>query len=79
MRGYRFQFGMVHVWGTQAAEAVTLGDLEQLLEELRLLLPSTGSLLQQLLQEGPMLRSALLQAELLLGRLDGINLRVRPF
>ena len=61
----------------QAAEGVTAGDLEHLLDELRLLLPSTGSLLQRLLQEKPLLRSALLQAELLLGRLGGTELLVR--
>ncbi|KAL8434160.1 hypothetical protein ACSSS7_003342 [Eimeria intestinalis] len=57
-----------------AAEGVTLGDLEQILDEIALLVPSTGSLLQQLLQEGPLLRAALLQAQLLLGRHDQLDL-----
>ncbi|KAL8270955.1 hypothetical protein Esti_005110 [Eimeria stiedai] len=57
-----------------AAEGVTLGDLEQILDEIALLVPSTGSLLQQLLQEGPLLRAALLQAQLLLGRHGQLDL-----
>ncbi|KAL8450510.1 hypothetical protein Emag_003139 [Eimeria magna] len=62
-----------------AAEGVTLGDLEQMLDEIALLVPSTGSLLQQLLQESPLLRAALLQAQLLLGRHDQLDLSVRRF
>ncbi|KAL8448670.1 hypothetical protein Emed_003579 [Eimeria media] len=57
-----------------AAEGVTLGDLEQILDEIALLVPSTGSLLQQLLQESPLLRAALLQAQLLLGRHEQLDL-----
>lgn len=59
------------------AEAVTLGDVEQILDELSLLMSSNGSLLQQLLQESPLLRTSLLQAQLLLGRHDEIDLSVR--